>query len=94
MCVVTKKGFHSDYPCYHHLADLLSVSIQKRKNHHSFVGSCPVSLLYSRHVRFTPKEQNDNQNVVAERCLFQDEEDLVVNKVPLSEYCSKFQHKQ
>ena len=33
MCVVTKKRFRWDCPCNHHLADLLSVSSQKRKNH-------------------------------------------------------------
>ena len=88
-----EKGIHSDYPCYHHLADLLSVSIQKRKNHYMFVGSCLVSTVFSSRTVYTEstqKEQHNNQNVVAEQVV-SEEEDLVVNKVPLSEYCSKFQ---
>ena len=71
MCVVTKKGVHLDYPRDHHLADLLSVSIQKRKNHYSFVGF--MSSVYCILVTYGPhrkKEQinnNNNNNVVAER---------------------------
>ena len=48
-------------------------------------------LLYSRHVRFIQKEQNNSHKVVAECWLLQEEEYLVVNKVPLSGYCSKLQ---
>ena len=47
---------------------------------------CP---LYSRHVRFTLKEQNDNHKVVAEQVVVE-EEDLVVHKVPLSEDLSAY----
>ena len=68
-CVVTKKGPHWNYLCYHFLADMLSdqYRIQKRKNHYSFVDYCPVSN--SRHVQFTQREQNNNHEVVAERWL-------------------------
>ena len=31
VCFVTKKGAHLDYPCNHHLLELLSVTIQKRE---------------------------------------------------------------
>ena len=48
-------------------------------------------VLFSRHVRFIQKEQNNNHKVVAERWLLQEKEDLVVYKVPMSGYCSKFQ---
>ena len=38
MCVVTKKGFHWDDPCYHS-SNWLVVSIDPNiKNHHSFCG--------------------------------------------------------
>ena len=59
---------------------------------------CP---LYSHHVRFTLKEQNDNHTVVVEQVVVE-EEDLVAHKVPLSKdlvawkitlsgYCPKHQ---
>ena len=44
---VTKKEIHWVHPFDHHLTDLLSVSIQKLKNHYSFVGSCLVSTVFS-----------------------------------------------
>ena len=44
-------------------------------------------LLYSRHVRFTQKEQIHIHKVVAEQV---EEEDLVAYKIPLRRYCSKF----
>ena len=67
---VTKKGVHSYYTCTHNFADLLSVSIQKRKiiTILLVLVSC---LLYSRHVRSTQKEQINNYKVVAERSLLQ-----------------------
>ena len=59
-CALRRKKSSSfeDYPCNHHLPDPLSETIQeKRKNHYSFVGSCPVSIVF-RHVRSTQKEQH------------------------------------
>ena len=48
MCVVTKKGGSFDTILGHiHLADVLSVSILRLKNHYSFVGSCLVSTEFS-----------------------------------------------
>ena len=72
------------------LADVLSVSILKRKNHYSFVGSCLVSTVFSSRAISTDRTNQQPQSgsgalVIAE------EEDLVVNKVPLKECCSKFQ---
>ena len=49
-----------------------------------------LCLTYSRHVRFAQKEHFHIHKVVAERWLLQEEEDLVANKVPSNENCSKF----
>ena len=38
MCVVTKKGVYRNYPCGHHLAELLSVTIQEEKQSSQFCG--------------------------------------------------------
>ena len=90
MCVVMKREVRRDFPCGRHLADLLSVSIQKRKTHYSF-GILVWCLLYSRHVRCTQNEQINNHKVVVEPCMLQEEEDVVVYNVPLSGSCSKFE---
>ena len=55
MCFVTKKGVRWDYPCSHHLPDLLSVTIQEGKNHYSFVGSCLVSTVFSSRTVYTER---------------------------------------
>ena len=39
-----------------HLADVLSVSILKRKNHFSFVSSCLVSTVFSSRAVFTQRK--------------------------------------
>ena len=53
MCAVTKKGAHVTYPCYHHHADLLSVSVQLRKNHYNLVRSYQVSTVFSSRTVYT-----------------------------------------
>ena len=47
MCVEMREEVRCDHPCYHHLADVLSVSILKRKNHYNFLVSCLVSTVFS-----------------------------------------------
>ena len=47
MCVVTKKRFVETIFGFIYLADVLSVSIRKIKNHCSFVGSGLVSTVFS-----------------------------------------------
>ena len=54
-----------------HLADLLSALIQKRKNRYSFVGSCPVSTVFSSRTVYRERT-NNNHKVVAERWLLED----------------------
>ena len=87
MCVVTEKGFRF---VVIHLGDLLSVSIQKRKNLYNFCGFLSsvycILVTYSLH----RKHRLNNHKVVVERWLFSEEEDLDVHKVPLIWYCSKF----
>ena len=71
MCFVTKKGVRWDYPCCHHLLDLLSVSIQKRKNQYCFVGSCLVPTVFSSRTDYTErtnyKPQRGSEALVARR---------------------------
>ena len=59
MCVVTKWEFLETIFGFIHLVDVLSVSILKRKNHYSIVGSCLVSIVFSSRT-VTRKEQNNN----------------------------------
>ena len=54
MCVVTHKGFRF---VVIHLGDLLSVSIQRRKESLQFLWDVVKYLLYSRHVQSSQKEQ-------------------------------------
>ena len=81
-----KKVFVETLLVVTHLADLLSALIQKRKNRYSFVGSCPVSTVFSSCMVYRERT-NNNHKVVAERWLLQEEESY---KVPLSEYCLKY----
>ena len=43
-----------------HLDDLLSALIQKRENYYSFVGSCPVSTVFSSRTVYTERTKNNN----------------------------------
>ena len=63
MFVVTKKGVRWDYLCYHHLADVLSVSILKT-NCQSFVGSCVLSTVFSSRTVYTERAELHNQGAV------------------------------
>ena len=84
MCVVTKKGFRF---VVIHLGDLLSVSIQKRKNLYNFCGFlssfCCVLVTYGLH----RKNRFNNHKVVVE--LFG--VNLVADKVPLTSLLFKVQ---
>ena len=63
-----EKGAHWDYPCNYHLPDFfVSDDPEKRKNHYSFVGSCPVSAVF-RHVPSTQKEHINIHSVVCVYC--------------------------
>ena len=65
MCVVTKKGFRF---VVIHLGDLLSVSIQKRKNLYSFCGFFSVSTVFSSRTVYT--ERTDSTTTKWQRsCL-------------------------
>ena len=69
---------------------MLSVSIRKKKNHYSFVGSCLVSTVFSSRTVYTERTNLTTTKVVPERWLLQKEEDLVVNKVPLNGHVQSF----
>ena len=57
VCFVAKNGFVGASLVIIIFLTLSSETIQeKRKNHYSFVASCPVSAVF-RHVRSTQKEQ-------------------------------------
>ena len=62
------------------------MTIQKSKNHYSYLFVLVKCLLYSRHVQSTQEEQIHIHKVVAEQV---EEDDLVAYKIPLRRYCSK-----
>ena len=66
MRVVTKKEVHWDYPCNHHLADLMSVSDQKIKIHCSFVGSYQASTVFWSRTVYT-----ERANLTVTMCVTQ-----------------------
>ena len=55
MCVVTKRRFADTILVVIHLADVLSASILKIKNHYSVVGSCLVSTVFSPRTDYTER---------------------------------------
>ena len=63
MCVVTKKVFVETILVVIHLTDLLSVSIQKRKNLYSFVCSCAVSTVFSSRTVYTERTNSHPHGV-------------------------------
>ena len=58
------------------------MSIQKRKNHYSFVVSCPVSTVFSSRTVYTERTNEQPQSGSRARGSPQEEEDLVVYKAP------------
>ena len=74
-----------------HLADVfVSIDLDEKESLHvcGFLsGDYCIFVTYGLH----RKNGINNHKVVAERWLFQEEEDIVVNRILLYEYCSKFQ---
>ena len=89
MCVVTKKGFSLRLSLLSVILLTCCQYLSRRQRISQFLWVLVLCLLCSRHVRSTQKEQNNNHKVVAE-LVVSEEEDLVVRKVPLIWYCSKF----
>ena len=79
MCLVTKRDF---------IKIVFVITILLTCCHYSFVGSCLVSAVFSSYSPLK-KEQISNHKVVAEQVVIEGE-DLVVYKILLSWYCSKF----
>ena len=78
--VRTHYGINVAHGNYHML---LASSIHKRKKHYSFVGSCPVSTVFSSCTVHT-KRTTHIPKVVAEQVV----RNLVRNMVSLNWYCS------
>ena len=91
MCCFEKRRFAETILAYHSsCCRVVSIDLDEKESLHicGFLsGVHCIFVTYGLHT----KNVINNHKVEAERWFFQEEEDLVVNRFLMHEYCSKFQ---